>query len=296
MKKTIFKGAGTALITPMKDGEIDYAALAALIEMQIDGEIDAVIISGTTGEAATLKAAEREKLFAFSAERVNKRTKLIFGIGSNDTEEVLSRVKLANKYSPDGLLAVTPYYNKGTRRGILEHYKKVANESHSPIILYNVPSRTGVSLSAEDVKILSAEENIVAIKEAEDSAKKLSMLAAMGEEIGLYAGCDTQIYTCLSLGGLGVISVISNIIPKRVCRLCREFFSGKAELAREEQFRLLPFINSMFLECNPAPIKYAMSLCSLCENQLRLPLSPVGEKTEREIERQLSLLNTERLK
>lgn len=288
MKKIIFRGAGTALVTPMKDKDIDYDSLSRLIDMQIEERIDAIIIGGTTGESATLSSYEREKLFAFCKEKVGGRVKLMLGVGSNDTEDVIRRVCVANRLSPDGLLVVTPYYNKGTHGGLIEHYKKIADASNSPIMLYNVPSRTGVSLTLEEIGTLSDEENIVAIKEADDSAKRLTQIASLYPKIALYAGCDTQTFSVLSQGGLGVISVISNLIPSRVHKLCASYFRGDIKGAREEQLKLLPLIESMFTECNPAPVKYALSLLGLCENSLRLPLSSVSEESKRKIERVLS--------
>ncbi|MBR5817491.1 MAG: 4-hydroxy-tetrahydrodipicolinate synthase [Clostridia bacterium] len=288
MRKIIFKGAGSALITPMNSEGIDYPALSALIEAQIEGGIDAIIIGGTTGEAATLTERERAELFCFCADKIGGRVKFMLGVGSNDTTDVLKRVELANSLEPDGILVVTPYYNKGTRDGIIEHYRRIADKSSSPIMLYNVPQRTGVCLSLGDLEILSKEENIVAIKEAGDSADRYTHIASLFPKIALYAGCDSQIYSILALGGLGVVSVVSNLFPRRVSELCKAFFAGETKRAREEQLSLLPFIDAMFSECNPAPIKYAMSLSSLCENRLRLPLSPVCEATKREIEKAIA--------
>ena len=272
MRKEIFRGVATALITPFKDGEIDYNAMRRLIDMQIENEIDALVIGGTTGESATLKENERDELYAFCADYIGGRVKLILGIGSNDTETSVDRAKRYNSLSHDGYLVVTPYYNKGTREGIREHFKKTAAASSHPIILYNVPSRTGAYLSLSDIDTLSEQENIVAIKEAEDSAKRLVALSARREKICLYAGCDTQIYTSLALGGLGVISVISNLYPREVGDICRAYFRGDLQTALKSQVEFLPFIEKMFSETNPAPIKWAMSKAGLCENELRLPM------------------------
>ncbi len=274
MKKIIFRGAASALITPFSGGEIDYNALKNIIDMQIEGGINAMVIGGTTGEAATLTDKEMDALYSFCSSYVGGRVKLILGIGSNDTHRVLERCRLYNGLNIDGYLVITPYYNRGTQKGVIEHYRRIADASRHPIILYNVPSRTGVNLSLEDVDLLSDEENIVAIKEAGDSAKRLVALAKMKEKIALYAGCDTQIYTALALGGLGVISVISNLLPKRTADLCKSYFDGNHAFALEEQLALLPFINKMFSETNPAPIKWAMSKSGLCKNELRLPMHP----------------------
>lgn len=272
MKANIFTGAATALITPFSDGKIDYGALQKIIDMQIEAKIDALVIGGTTGEASTLTEEEKEELYGFASSYIGGRVKLILGIGSNCTEEVVKRCRTFNPLPIDGYLVITPYYNKGTDEGIVEHFRKVSNASAHPIILYNVPSRTGVNLSLDALDALREEENIAAIKEAGDSAKRLSHLAARHKTIALYAGCDTQIYTALSLGGLGVISVISNLYPARVAKMCRAFFEGKRDFALNEQLALLPFIDKMFSKTNPAPIKWAMSKAGLCKNELRLPM------------------------
>lgn len=289
-KKIIFKGAGTALITPMKNGKIDYDALRTLIHLQIDEGIDALIMGGTTGESATLKPSEREQLYSFSKEEIGGRVKLLLGVGSNDTSDVLARCRAANRVGCDGVLAVTPYYNRGTRDGVIEHYRRVADASDAPVMLYNVPSRTGVNLSIDVLETLAREENIVAIKEAGDSLDRLCDIAALGDSLALYAGNDSQIFPTLTLGGLGVVSVLSNLMPRRVSVLCRECLEGDIERARGEQLSLLGIIKALFTETNPAPIKYAMSRLGLCENELRLPLSPASEKTRAAIDEALSIL------
>jgi 4-hydroxy-tetrahydrodipicolinate synthase len=282
-KKLIFSGAATALITPFKDGEIDYEALSGLIEFQIAGGIDALVIGGTTAEAATLSDEERYRLYTFAKEIINGRTKLILGTGTNDTRVALAHSKYAEKIGCDGLLLVTPYYNKGTEEGIERHYLQLAESVDLPIILYNVPSRTGVNLGFNLLKRLSRHPNIVGLKEASDSVDRLVYLAEFGDELYLYSGSDSQIYPTLALGGKGVISVMSNLIPKATVRLCKDYFDGNYGEALKLQFKLLPLIKCLFLETNPSPIKYAMAQKGFCTPEVRLPLSEPRESTKLDI-------------
>ena len=287
MKKEIFCGAATALITPFSDGEIDYKALGGLIDMQIESGIDALVIGGTTAEAATLSDEERYKLYSFAKGKIAGRTKLILGTGTNDTRVALAHTKFAERLGCDGVLLVTPYYNKGTESGVEKHYLTIAESVDLPIIVYNVPSRTGVNLGISLLGRLSEHQNIVAIKEAGDSADRLVELAAFGDNLRLYAGNDSQIFTTLALGGSGVISVMSNILPRATHLLCKSYFEGDAVGARDMQIRLLPFIRSLFLETNPSPVKYVASRLGLCSSELRLPLSEPRESTKWEIDRRL---------
>ena len=285
VKKEIFRGTATALITPFRGGEIDYDCLGRLIDMQIDAKIDCLVIGGTTAEAATLSDGERYRLFEFSAERINKRTKLIFGTGTNDTSVAIKHSKFAGRVGCDGLLLVTPYYNKGTEGGIEKHYLSIAESVDLPTLLYNVPSRTGVNLGFNLISRLAEHPNIVGIKEASDSTDRLVTLASMSDKITLYSGNDSQVFPTLALGGLGVISVISNLLPSETKEMTDAYFNGDLAKARKIQFKLLPLIQAMFMETNPSPIKYAMSLRGLCSPELRLPLSEPRESTKREIER-----------
>jgi len=279
-KKCVFCGVGTALITPFRDGEIDYDALARLIEHQISEGADAIVIGGTTGEAATLSDEERYRLFDFSAERIRGRVKLVFGTGTNDTRAAIRHTKYAEKVGCDGVLLVTPYYNKGTESGIEKHYLNIAESTFLPTILYNVPSRTGVNLGINLLNRLAEHPNIVGIKEAGDSADRLVTLASLTDSLDLYAGNDSQIYTTLSLGGKGVISVMSNLLPRATHEICESYFKGERAKSLALQLRLLPFIKSLFAETNPAPIKYAMSAHGLCGGELRLPLAEPRESTK----------------
>lgn len=287
-KRKIFSGVATALITPFSDGEIDYKSLGDLIEFQIEGGIDALVIGGTTAEAATLSDNERYKLYTFAKGKIDGRTKLILGTGTNDTRVAMAHTKFAERLGCNGVLLVTPYYNKGTEEGIEKHYLKIAESTNLPIIVYNVPSRTGVNLGINLLWRLSNHPNIVGLKEASDSVDRLVNLADFGEELWLYSGNDSQIYPTLSLGGAGVISVMSNIIPKTAVTLCQSYFEGREKEALALQLKLLPFIKSLFIETNPSPIKYAMYKRGFCSPEVRLPLSPPRESSKIEIKKRLA--------
>ena len=289
-KNIIFKGAATALITPMKDGKIDYTALSNIIELQIASGIDALVVGGTTGEIATLCDEERQELYSFAKEIVAGRSKLIFGTGTNDTKAVIRHTRVAEKIGCDGVLVVTPYYNKGTHRGVVCHYEYIAAETDLPIILYNVPSRTGVNLTMGQLEELARWKNIVAIKEATDSADRLTEIAGLKDELALYAGNDSQIYLALSVGGMGVISVASNIYPEIIMRICHSYFENDIATSLATQVRVLNFVKALFCETNPSPIKYAMSKAGLCEDELRLPLLPPTEENKRLIEKEMKAL------
>ena len=287
-KKIIFKGAASALITPFRDGEIDYGALEKIIEAQIGGGIDALVIGGTTGEAATLTDKERERLYYF--EKISHRVPLILGTGCNDTKKALEHTRLANRVGCDGTLAVTPYYNKGTEEGIFRHYMTLAEASDSPLMLYNVPSRTGVNLGINLLSRLGEHQNIVAIKEASDTVDRLVMVSSLSDSLELYAGNDSQIYPVLSLGGAGVISVVSNLLPRTVRDLCQRYFCKEHKKSLEIQLKLLPLISALFAETNPSPVKYAMSRLGYCSEEVRLPLDVPRESTRAQIDLCLSEL------
>ena len=286
-KKIIFKGTATALITPFSDGRIDYPSFERLIEKQLEAKIPALVVGGTTGEVATLCDEERYELYRFAKAKINGRARLILGTGTNDTRVAIKHTLFAEELGCDGALVVTPYYNKGTEEGLTRHYLAIASSTNLPIIVYNVPGRTGVNLSFSQLKRLSEIENIVAIKEAVDSQDRLVDLSLLRDKLTLYAGSDSAIYSCLALGGLGVISVVSNFYPRLTQSLCEAYFSDNAMTALKIQQRLLAFIKAIFAETNPAPIKYALSRLGLCENELRLPLSPVRPFTKKLIEEAL---------
>ncbi len=288
IKKPVFVGVGTALVTPFLGGEIDYAALNGLIDIQIEAGVDALIIGGTTGEAATLSAQERYALYEHSLEYIGGRTKVILGTGTNDTRVAMDHTRFAESIGADGALVVTPYYNKGTEEGIYRHYMSIADAGSIPLILYNVPSRTGVNLGLHLLSKLSAHPNIVGLKEASDSADRLVALSEFRDTLPLYAGNDSQIFPVLSLFGSGVISVVSNILPGEVKSLCELCFSGEHERALDIQIRLLPLIKALFLETNPAPIKYAMARLGRISAELRLPLAEVRDSTKAAIDAAMS--------
>ena len=292
MKKAeIFRGVATALITPFRDGEIDYPTLEKLIERQIDAGIDALVIGGTTAEAATLSDEERYELFRRSREYIDGNCKLILGTGTNDTRIAVKHTEYASNLGCDGVLVVTPYYNRGTKDGVVKHYETIAKASGVPVLLYNVPSRTGVNLSIETLEELSENERIVGIKEASDSLDRLLAISSI-KGLSLYSGNDSQIYPALSLGGLGVISVVSNLYPRETADICKYFFANNRNKSLETQRKLLPVINALFLETNPAPVKYAMSKKGLCLADMRLPMWLPTEQSRRRIDEAISLYLT----
>ncbi len=288
-KKLIFSGVATALVTPFFNGNIDYGSLDRIIEAQINGGVSALVVGGTTGEVATLDDTERYELYSYACRRVHGRVKTVMGAGTNDTKKVIEHIRCAERAGADALLIVTPYYNKGTYRGVTEHYKRIAGETDLPIILYNVPSRTGVNLTVRQLEELAKIDNVVGIKEASDSVDRLTELSKFGDDLYLYAGNDTQILATLALGGEGVISVISNLYPAYTARLCREYFDGHIERAQTLQQNIFDLARAMFTETNPTPIKYAMSLAGLCSAEMRLPLYEAEDSTKESIRRELSL-------
>ena len=282
-KMEIFRGVGTALITPFKDGEIDFDVLGNLIDRQIEAGIDALVIGGTTAEAATLSDGERYELFDYAKARVAGRCRLIYGTGTNDTRVAIKHTEYASRLGCDGVLVVTPYYNRGTAEGVVRHYEAIAEASGVPILLYNVPSRTGVNLSIETLERLADNKRIVGIKEASDSLDRLVTISRI-KGLSLYSGNDSQIYPVLSLGGLGVISVVSNLYPAETIQICKLFFANNKKKSLEIQQHLLPLINALFLETNPAPIKYAMSKRALCLPDMRLPMWLPAKATQDKID------------
>ncbi len=286
-KKVLFRGIATALVTPFRDGAIDYPALDRLLEEQIGAGIDALVIAGTTGEAATLSVKERYGLFRHTADTVAGRCPLIFGTGTNDTKAALRHTKMAKSLGADGVLTVTPYYNKGTESGIVTHYLKLAEASDLPMILYNVPSRTGVNLNFGQLRILAEHENIVGLKEASDSLDRIVSLSEFGETLPLYAGNDSALFSVLSLGGYGGISVVSGILPEETVALSNLYFEGRARESAKAQRALLPMIRALFVETNPTPVKYALSLLHKCRSDVRLPLAPPSEESAAMIRRAL---------
>ena len=287
-KKPLFRGAATALVTPFRDGSPDFEALGRLIERQIEAGIDALVVTGTTGEAATLSDRERRDVLRFSAATVKGRVPLIAGTGSPSTHTAVRLSCEAAAAGADGLLVVTPYYNKPTPPGLVAHYREIARAAEKPVLVYHVPSRTGTHLSPEDYAALAAIPGIAGIKEAgaptADVARTLSLLS---RRIPLYAGNDAETLSHMAMGAEGVVSVVSNLFPREVAELCRLLDGGKWEEGRRLFFRLLPFATLLFSESNPIPVKAALSLMGLCSAEVRLPLTEATEMTKRALQRAL---------
>lgn len=286
----IFKGSGVALITPFqKDGSIDYDTLKKLINFHIENKTDAIIICGTTGESATLSYKEHLECIKTCVEEVNGRIPVIAGTGSNCTKSAINMSVEAERLGVDGLLIVTPYYNKTTQKGLVNHYTKIAKKVTKPIILYNVPSRTGCNLESNTIKeIIEQNENIIGIKEASGNINAVAEIKELlGEKIALYSGNDDQIVPILSLGGIGVISVVANILPKKTHDLVMNYLNGNQELSRQEQLKMLKLVKALFKETNPIPIKTAMELMGLANGTLREPLIEMEEQNKKQLIKQM---------
>lgn len=283
MKKTIFEGAATALITPFdKNGKIDYKKFAELVEFQISEGINALVVCGTTGEASTLTDDEHKDAIEFVVKQTNGRVPVIAGTGSNDTDYAIWLTKHACEVGADAVLIVTPYYNKATQKGLIKMYTAIADASTKPVIVYNVPSRTGVNIEPATYVDLAEHPNIVAIKEANGNISKIAeTIALVGDKLDIYSGNDDQIVPILALGGKGVISVLSNPMPKATVEICDRFFKGDIKGSCELQLKLLPLINALFSEVNPIPAKCAMAHMGYTENVLRSPLYPMEEEHEK---------------
>lgn len=293
MKNTVFTGAATAIVTPLTKDGIDYEQFARLIEWQISEGIAAIVAVGTTGEGSTLDDREHKEAIKFCVEQVAGRVPVIAGTGSNDTAYAIELTKYACQVGADAMLLVTPYYNKATQKGLIESFKAVADVSTKPCILYNVPSRTGCNLLPESVAALADHPNIVAIKEASGNISQIAELAALvGDKIDIYSGNDDQIIPIMSLGGKGVISVLSNIMPKATQKMCMDYIEGRQDEALKAQLRLLPLVNALFCEVNPIPVKAAVAAMGYCENYLRLPLTVMEPEHEAKL---LALMKAEDL-
>ncbi len=284
MKKTVFKGVGTAIVTPMNANGVDYDAFAKLIEWQIAEGVNAIVVAGTTGEASTLTDDEHKEVLRFAYEKINGRVAAVAGTGSNDTAYAIELTRYACQLGYDAMLLVTPYYNKATQRGLIESFTAIADASTKPCILYNVPSRTGCNIAPATCAALAKHENIVGIKEASGNISQIAEIAALTKgELDIYSGNDDQIVPLLSLGGKGVISVVSNILPKKTVEICDKFFAGDVEGSRELQLELLPLINALFCEVNPIPVKAATAAMGYGENYVRLPLTTMESANEEKL-------------
>lgn len=282
----LFKGSGVALVTPFKsDGSVDYETLRNLIDFQINNETDAIIITGTTGESATLSYVEHLNVIEECINHVDGRIPVIAGTGSNCTKSAINMSKDAENLGADGLLIVTPYYNKTTQIGLINHYSKISEKVNIPIILYNVPSRTGLNIETTTIKTLTDNcENIKGIKEASGNINKVAEInELLSDRIKIYSGNDDQIVPILSLGGVGVISVIANILPKETHDLVENYLNGNVELSKKEQLKMLKLIKTLFIETNPIPIKKAMEKLSMINGTLREPLIEMEKEHEKQL-------------
>ena len=282
MKKTIFEGAATAIVTPLTPKGVDYEQFGRLIDWQIEGGIDALVICGTTGESSTLGDQEHVDVLQFAYERAAGRVPMIAGTGSNDTAYAIWLTGEAAKIGYEAALVVTPYYNKTTQRGLVANFTAIADACDIPLILYNVPSRTGVNIEPATYAILAEHPNIVAIKEAGGNISKIvETLALVGDKLDLYSGNDDQIVPIIASGGKGVISVLSNLLPGQTSKMCHLALEGNMPEAMAMQEKYLPLIGALFCEVNPIPVKAAMAAMGFCENYLRLPLIPMEEAHEK---------------
>ncbi len=281
-KKTVFRGIATALITPFNDSGIDYEQFGRLIDWQIESGINALVVCGTTGEASTLTDDEHRDAIAFAARRSAGRVPIIAGTGSNDTAYALDLTRCACQAGADAVLVVTPYYNKATQKGLIKMFTQIADNSTAPVILYNVPSRTGVNIEPDTYRILADHENICAIKEANGNISKIvETMSYVNGKLDLYSGNDDQIVPLMSLGGVGAISVLSNVLPKETCQITEKWFAGDIVGAAALQYKYHALIDALFSEVNPIPVKAAMAKMGFCRNTLRLPLSEMdGSKAE----------------
>ncbi|MBQ3402125.1 MAG: 4-hydroxy-tetrahydrodipicolinate synthase [Synergistaceae bacterium] len=277
-EKPIFRGVATALITPMNSSGVDYDSFGRVIDWQCEQGINALVIAGTTGEGSTLDDTEHKAVVKFAVERIAGRCVVIAATGSNDTNYALQLTKYCCDVGADAMLCVTPYYNKTTQNGLVKMYTTIADASTKPIILYNVPSRTGINIEPETYAKLADHPMIQGIKEANSNISKIVHTAQLiGDKMDIYSGNDDQIVPILSMGGQGVISVLSNPAPKLTMEICEKFFAGDVKGAADLQCRMLPLINALFCETNPIPVKAAMSAMGFCENYVRLPLVPMED-------------------
>lgn len=277
MREPIFTGAGVAIVTPFTENGVNFSKLEELIEFQIKEGIDSIIICGTTGEASTMPDDEHISVIKFAVEKVNGRVPVIAGTGSNDTAHAIELSKRAEEVGSDAILSVTPYYNKTTQKGLYEHFKAIADSINIPVVLYNVPGRTGLNINPETVKALSEIDNIVAVKEC-NLSQVGDIVNMCGEDFTVYSGNDDQIVPLLSLGGKGVISVLANIVPKVVHDMVASFLNGNLTESRNIQLKALNLIKALFIEVNPIPIKAAMNLMGMDVGRCRMPLVDMSEK------------------
>lgn len=288
MKKILFTGCGTAIATPFTKDGVNFEVFKQLLEDQLKGHVDAIIVCGTTGEASTMTEQEKKDTIAFAVKTVAGRVPVIAGTGGNNTASSIAMTKWAESIGVDGVLLVTPYYNKTTQEGLIAHYTAIANATSLPIILYNVPSRTGLNITPETCLALSKIENIVAIKEASSNMSQVAQIAALCKDnLHIYSGNDDQILPILSLGGLGVISVLSNILPKDTHQMVASYFEGNTKEATHLQLATLPLINSLFCEVNPIPVKAALNMLGYDFGTPRLPLVELSKAGKERLQKEM---------
>ncbi|GFZ30568.1 4-hydroxy-tetrahydrodipicolinate synthase [Clostridium zeae] len=280
---SLFKGSGVAIVTPFTENGVDFKKLEELLEWHISNKTDAIVVCGTTGEASTMTESEKKETIKFTVDVVKKRVPVIAGTGTNNTAYSIEMSKWAESIGVDGLLIITPYYNKTSERGLIEHFKAIDNAVNTPIILYNVPARTNVNISPNVLLKLTELKNIVAVKEASGDLSQIAKTKALcGDKIDIYSGNDDQIIPILSLGGIGVISVLANVIPREVHDMCELFLTGKTKEALDIQIGTLELANTLFIEPNPIPVKTALNLMNYNVGPLRLPLYKMeGENLEK---------------
>ena len=288
MKNCVFTGAAVAIVTPMnEDGSINFDALGRLIDFNIDNGTDAIVICGTTGESSTMTDEEHIECIRYAVEKVAKRVPVIAGTGSNCTETAIYLSTEAEKYGVDGLLVVSPYYNKATQNGLYAHFKAIADSVKIPVILYNVPSRTGCNILPETVVRLCKEvENIVGVKEASGNISQIAQLAALADgQVDIYSGNDDQIVPVMSLGGIGVISVLSNVAPKQTHDICQKYLDGDVKESLRMQLEAIALCNALFCEVNPIPVKKALNLMGMEAGTLRMPLTEMEDANAQKLEK-----------
>ena len=274
----MFTGSMVALVTPFKNGQVDWPNLEALVEFHLHNGTNGIVPCGTTGESATLSHAEHDEVIRTVIKTVNKRVPVIAGTGSNSTDEAVRLTKEAERSGADGALMISPYYNRPTQEGIYQHYKKVASEVSIPLIVYNIPGRTGSKIEPETLARLAEIKNVAGVKEATGSVDQaIDVIRLCGDRLAVYSGEDSLIYSLMSLGGKGVISTCANVAPKETAQLAAACLSGNWDAGRALQFKLIPLIRSLFIETNPIPVKTALSLMGKCTGELRLPMTPMTE-------------------
>ena len=291
MREPVFRGMATAMVTPMTSTGVDWDTFARFIDFQLENGIHALVAVGTTGESATLTPEERKEVIRFTVRRVNGRVPVIAGTGTNNTEHVLDFAKSACDNGADGLLVVTPYYNKATQGGLIKHFSMVADVATKPVIMYNVPSRTGLNIRPETVEVLADHPNIAGLKEASgDMSQVVSIAARCAGKLDIYSGEDALTVPMMSVGGMGCISVLSNVVPKMAAEMTDKFFSGDVAGAGALQLKMLPLINALFSEVNPIPAKAAVAAMGFGEEHLRMPLTPMEPQTRANLYEQMRKL------